>query len=485
MNKRTVRFRFEFSRFTFSAALLIGASLSSAQTPAGWKTVSPGFTAQALLSHNNAMWAAGSGESIAASTDAGQHWVRKHENSSGALLLSFAFVTGKFGYAAGTGGTVIFTKDGGESWTAQRLAQESILQAAFADTEHGVIRTRSALLATTDGGKSWNPVVPANDPDWSAKYPFTENMAALDSTHLLVRVSEGKLSDGEFLWTADGGATWSANYLSNGAGRDNLFVAQGRYWTVGHEIVNKDKPGGGGSEPMAVTSKDGIDWEHRPVYYDVCHWHDCGGCTPQGCFAGQSSFVPFSRILQDAPGNTPASASVQNAIEQEKLGRFPAHLLTNQWALTGQTLCLLTQGVIDCTTLEPAASLDTKDESFDFDQSSWPPLHPTPGGALNLSIEPALGHGIRCIRCNLLRTYFSETGNSGPTPFEISFVVGTSGIAENFKLKGSLPDDVAARVRNAASSWIFEPPLENGKAKPVHETLSGTIFVMNFAKPPR
>lgn len=380
---------------------------------------------------------------------------------------------------------VVFTQDGGESWTAQRLAPETILQAAFGDAEHGVIRTRSALLATVDGGKNWKPVVPANDPSWAAKYPFTENMVALDSTHLLVRVSEGELSDGEFLQTTDGGATWNANYLSNGAGRDNLFVAQGRYWTVGHEIVNKDKPGGGGSEPMAVTSKDGVDWDHRPVYYNVCHWHDCGGCTPQGCFAGQSSFVPFSRILQDAPGNGSPAASTQNATEPENLGRFPPHLLSNQWALTGQTLCILAQAVIECTGLDPVTSLDTKDESFDFVQDSWPPLHPTKVDALNVSIETALGHGIRCIRCNFERSYFSEEGNSGPTPFELSFVVGASGMAENIKLSGPLPHDVAAKMRDIASSWIFEPHLENGKAKAVHESLGGTIFVMNFAKPPK
>jgi hypothetical protein len=287
------------------------------------------------------------------------------------------------------------------------------------------------------------------------------------------------------LWTADGGATWSANYLPNGAGRDNLFVAQGRYWTVGHEIVNKDKPGGGGSEPMAVTSNDGINWDHRPVYYDVCHWHDCGGCTPQGCFAGQTSFVPFSRILQDAPGNDSKPFPSNDKGEPEHLFQFPEHLLTNQWALSGSTLCVLTKGGIGCAAIKPVETLDTKGESFDFDDRSWPPLHPTQGDALSVSIEPALSHGIRCIRCNLSRTYFSDKGVSGPTQFELSFVVGTSGMAENIKLGGSLPDDVAAKMLDIANSWIFEPHLENGKAKSVHEGLSGTIFIMNFARPPK
>ncbi len=485
MRRRSISFRFEFLLITFIFALLFGVSTDLAQVPAGWKIVSPGFGAESLLSHDNAMWAVGSAETVAESTDAGQHWVKKHENRDGELLLAFAFVTEKFGYAAGTGGTVVFTEDGGESWTAKKLAPETILQAAFGDENHGVIRTRSALLATTDGGKNWRPVVPANDPDWSAKYPFTANMVALDAKHLLVRVSEGEYSDGEFLWTADGGATWNANYLPNGAGRDNLFLAQGRYWTVGHEIVNKDKPGGGGSEPMAVTSQDGIEWDHRPVYYSVCHWHDCGGCTPQGCFAGQSSFIPFSRILQEAAGNGSTPDSKNEARQPESLFRFPDHILSDQWALSGSTLCILTSGEIDCTTLAPVAALDTKDESFGFDPRGWPPLHPTPADALNASIESVLGHGIRCIRCNFPRSYFSQTGDSGPTPFGLSFIIGTSGRAEKVMVTGPAPVDVASKIRQTVSSWIFEPYVENGRTKAVPVSLSGRVFVMNFAKPPR
>jgi hypothetical protein len=464
-------------------ALLLAASLCAAQAPAGWNTLSPGFSAQMLLSHNHAMWAAGSGETIAVSQDAGQHWVKKHENPNGALLLSFGFASDKFGYAAGTGGVVLFTQDGGENWSAGKLYSETILQAAFGDSLHGVIRTRTALLATINGGKDWIPVVPANYTDWTEKSPYTDSVAALDASHMIVRVSEGQARDGVFLWTADGGATWTANYLPNGAGSGRLFIADGKYWAVGHEVVGKDKPGGGLGVPMAVRSADGVTWDHLPVYSDVCHWHGCGGCTPQGCFAGESSFVPFSRILQSAAGND--SSSISSSAKPESLDRFPAHLLSDQWAISGNTLCVESQGKIECTGLMPVASLDTEEEPFDFDVDSWPPLHPTRGDAMSVSIESALGGRAQCIRCTMSRTYFSDKGASGPTDFELAFAIGASGRAERVQVTGPIAEDVAATIRQAADSWLFERHAGNGSSKPIPVKLSGKVFVMNFAKPPK
>jgi len=212
------------------AAFLLAIGSLSAQEPQGWKAVSPGFSTEALVSHNNAMWAAGSNESIAVSTDSGDHWTKMIESSGGSLFLSLAFVGNKFGYAAGTGGIVAFTQDGGTNWIAKQIYPETIFQAAFGDSEHGVIRTRDALLTTQDGGKTWKPVIPENYKDWTEKSPFTDSVAALDPSHLIVRVSEGQYGSGVFLWTGDGGTTWTANYLPDGAGSGEIFVADGSYW---------------------------------------------------------------------------------------------------------------------------------------------------------------------------------------------------------------------------------------------------------------
>ena len=462
--------------------LLTGIHLPvSAQTPKGWKSVSPGFSAEVLLSRGNAMWAAGSGETIAVSTDGGQHWQKKHEDPNGGLLLTFAFVNEKFGYAAGTGPRLLMTEDGGETWSARMPVPETIFQAAFGDPQHGVVRARSSLLATTDGGKSWKLVIPANDPDWSKKLPETVALTAMDSMHLLVRVAG---DGGEYLWTTDGGATWRATALPSGAGSNGAFVFQEKYWSVGSEVVGKDKPGGGYSTPMAVRSSDGDQWEHLLVYHDVCHWTGCGGCTPQGCFAGRSSFVPFSRILEGAPGNGAASGSGQPTIQPESLARFPAHLLSEQWARSGNTLCLLTNGVIDCTTLSPVAMLDTRDDQAEWENRSYPPLHVIKANHGNGSIEPALQAGLHCIRCDLDRMYISKEASSGPVTFEISFAIEKDGRVGKVGLSGNVPGDVADRLRHRAASWLFEPYQVNGVPAATTVGLRGSVFILNPDKPP-
>ena len=475
-------FRAPSIRAIVVALLVASGGVLVAQAPSGWKTLSLGFSAEVLLNRNSAMWAAGSAETIAVSTDGGQHWVKKHENPSGALLLSFRFVTANFGFAAGTGGVVVFTQDGGETWTAKKMAAETILQAAFGDPVHGVIRTRTALLATTDGGTVWKPIVPSNYADWNQKSPYTESVTALDAKHLLVRVSEGEFRDGVFLWTADGGATWTANYLPDGAGSGEVFVDDGEYWSIGHQVV------GGGAIPMAVRSRDGISWDHEAVYREACHWHGCGGCTSQGCFAGQKSFVPFSRILEGSAQGLAKEDHDPNAgsgkAAAESLDQFPAHLLSDQWAMSGNTLCILTHGSIDCTSLTPVAVLDTKDEAFDFDSQGWPPIVPTRSDALSVSVESVLGHGVRCIRCMLERSYISEKGPSGQAPFGLSFTIGVSGRAEKVNVTGPVASDVADKIRKTANSWLFEPYAENGVTKAIPVNFSGKILVMNFAKPP-
>jgi photosystem II stability/assembly factor-like uncharacterized protein len=446
-----------------------------AQT-ASWTTVFPGFDSQVLLNHKNGMWAAGSGGSIAVSVDAGQHWQKKHEESRDGLLLAVGFVGDKFGYAAGTGTHLLVTEDEGETWKASFEVPEVVFQAAFGDAQHGVIRTRSSLLSTANGGKTWIPVKPSNDPGWQAKYPYTDGMAALDPMHLIIRVSEGQYGGGEFLWTSDGGMTWTANSPPSGAGGGRVFVAEGKYWSVGGEVVGKDKPGGGLNVPMAIRSQDGGQWDHLPAFREACHWTGCRGCTAQGCFAGRSSFVPFSRILEGA-------AASQAGAPIESFYRFPEHLLSAQWSRTNNTLCLLTRGNIQCTTLTPVIKLDTQDDQAQWENGPFPPLSPSHGSALaSASIEPALKKGVHCIRCDLDRLFISNQAKTGPVDIQISFTIETSGLVGDLVVSGPVPDDVSEKLRNVAHGWLFEPYMLNGQPTQLGITLRGKIMVMNPEK---
>lgn len=456
---------------SLSWAVIVSLCLTAASGQAqdgSWKAASPGFTPQILLSHRDTMWAAGSGGSIASSSDGGKTWVLKHSDARDGLLLILSFTTDKFGYAAGTGKRILFTEDGGESWNKVVEASATVWQAAFGDAQHGVIRTREALLTTADAGKTWSPVTVTNDPEWQEKYPHTTSMTAIDAAHMIVRVSEGQYSDGEYLWTGDGGATWNANYLPNGAGSDDVFTLDGAYWSIGGEVVGKDKPGGGGRIPMAVRSRDGITWEHLPVYYEACHWTGCGGCTPQGYFAGRSSFVPFSRILQE------------NANTAESLATFPGHILSSHWARTARTLCILTQGNIECASLNDVAKLNTQDDLAEWSDESFPALHNSRPAMLgSTSIEPALKPGVHCIRCSLVNLYVSHEAKTGPAEIQINFTIGEDGGIKSFNVSGGVPKDVADKVKASALGWLFEPYEQNGKAKSVNVAIHGRVMIMN------
>jgi hypothetical protein len=462
-----------FYRFTWKTLTLLLLVWSAAAQTSSWSKVSPGFSPEVLINHENGMWAVGSGGSIAVSVDAGQHWEKKHENSGDGLLLVLGFVGDKFGFAAGTGTHLLLTEDGGETWKNSIVVPEVVFQAAFGDGQHGLIRTRSSLLSTTDGGKTWTQVKPIGDPGWQSKYPYTTGMAALDSTHLIVRVSEGQYGDGEFLWTSNGGETWNANYLPNGAGGGGLFTAKSEYWSVGGEVVGKDKPGGGLNVPMAIRSRDGEHWDHLPAFRDACHWTGCGGCTAQGCFAGRSSLVPFSRILDGTGTNLQAD-------KIESLERFPEHLLSPQWSRTGNTICILTGGTVQCAALTPVAKLDTQDDQAQWESGPFPPLGPAHGSSLaSSSIEPALKQGVHCIRCNLDRLFISNQAKTGPVDLQISFTIETTGRVGDLAVSGPFPNDVAEKLRNVAQGWLFEPYLQDGEPKPLGVALRGKIMLMN------
>jgi hypothetical protein len=427
-----------------------------AMQPDGWHAVDVGFAPQVLMGKGQSMWAAGARESIAVSADGGRHWTLKHSDAGGALLLALHFVDDKFGYAAGTGGKVLFTQDGGDTWSAQKLADATILQAAFGDTQHGVIRTMSALLSTSDGGKTWHPITPDNDPEWQKKFPYTDGLASLDKNHLAVRVNEGEFSDGEYLWTADGGATWSANYIPN-VGVHGLIVADGAYFSIGHEVLGKDKPGGGYGVAMSFRSHDGVQWEHVSMANGACKSEDCGGCTAQGCFA--------------SPG---AGVDLDNG--KAWMARFPPHEgLSNQWARAGDSLCLLSGGEIECTAATMVQTLDTKDEKpITWESRSFLPL-----GA-----HPPQGSGPQCIRCRLAPVFVTKTGDSGAIDIQISFTLEPSGQVDNVEIAGKVPPDVLSQLRALTAGWLFEPVVENGKPVAKKFGMQGKIMILNPEKPP-
>lgn len=431
--------------FIFFAAICLVAcgavspSPAFGDTPAGWHRADPGFSVQVLLSHGAAMWAAGSEETIAVSTDAGEHWVRKHTNPNGSLLLAFRLVDDKFGYAAGTGGRVLFTEDGGETWNAYMLTDQTILQAAFGDRQHGVLRTISALLSTADGGQSWTPVLPASDPDWRKKYPVTFALAALDK-RMTVRVAQAPNapSAGEFLWTSDGGATWNTSTI-DGTRIYDLFVANRAIWAAGYE----------GATPMSFKQLDGGKWEHVPVNYEACHWPGCGGYTAQGYFAGKD----FVLLTDDG---------------KESMARFPVRdTLSGEWARSDDKLCVISHESIECAKLEPVKQVEMDRGSPAWEQAGFPGI-----GRIPLS-NP------QCLRCDLQPVYRTTGGTQGLVEIDVFLAIDASGRVTSARVDGGVPDEVSATIAKQAGGWWFEPYATKAQVASVPLKLHARVMLSN------
>jgi hypothetical protein len=187
---------------------------------------------------------------------------------------------------------------------------------------------------------------------------------------------------------------------------------------------------------------------------------------------GGGAFVPFSRILQE-------SADKQGSDPKESLAQFPDHMLSTHWARLDNTLCILSDAQIECATMTPTEKLNAQDHPPEWSEESYPPLassRPTAFGAS--TIEPAL-KGIRCIRCELVNLYISHEVKSGPADIVLNFNIGVDGRVTSFAVSGNIPNEVAHKIKTSSQSWLFEPPAQGDKAKPVLISLRGRVMIMN------
>jgi hypothetical protein len=217
------------------------------------------------------LWICGIDESVAVSSDAGEHWQVKHETTNGGVLLNIGFANDKFGYAAGTGGRFLITEDGGETWSPHSAGKDSILQVSFSDPKHGLIRTLTSLLFTVDGGANWSVVSAGQNSDEIKRFPYTFSLVALDSSHMAIMMKQGvaQYEPQGFLESHDTGTSWKFITIPNVTLYSFLRVDD-KYWAVGTEVVHKDQRGGGYSVPVALYSSDGEKWDHSD---SVCGMH--------------------------------------------------------------------------------------------------------------------------------------------------------------------------------------------------------------------
>jgi hypothetical protein len=131
--------------------VLSAANLAAgqAQTAPDWHSYDFPFRVLNITSNGQLLWVCGT-KVLRYHPTNGANCQVKHQTKDGGLLLNIDFADSKFGYATGSGGLILTTTDGGETWIPHPGTSETILQASFADLQHGLVRTPASLLFTVD-----------------------------------------------------------------------------------------------------------------------------------------------------------------------------------------------------------------------------------------------------------------------------------------------------------------------------------------------
>ena len=322
----------DFRRFVplVGPFLLLSWTIASAgqENPvSAWNAHDFQFHVLNITASSGSLWICGTDEAIAVSLDDGRNWEVKHHTPDGNSLLNIDFMNESFGYATGTGGVFLVTEDGGRTWVSRSVGKDTILQASFSDSQHGIIRTPGSLLFTADGGQHFSVVSDGQNADDIKHFPYTFALAALDPAHMGIMMKQGSAQyEGQrFLVSSDSGKTWRITFIPDSTMYSFLRVG-GQYWAVGTQVVGKDKPGGGHGVAAAFYSSDGEKWTHANSDVSACQLEMCVACKKEGCF---SSNGLITNVFQ----------------EKTTHSEFPSNAeLTSKWSRSNSTICFVGGG---------------------------------------------------------------------------------------------------------------------------------------------
>ncbi len=418
-----------------------------------------------ITSNADVFWVSGTDEMLAKSDDGGRSWRLMHQRTGGDVLMVVHFLGKTIGYAAGTNGLILWTKDGGETWKSQSAGSETTLDISFGDEKHGIRHTHSALEITRDGGLTWVPVPSLKSTEERERFKTDFGLAALDSKHSAALLKDNLHGDQIFLITSDGGKTWNTHHIPS-AGINSLVVYDREYWAFGFEVIEKEKPGGGYSVPVALHSADGASWVHgaqAPYGYS--------DCNAQGC------------ILWDG-------AIVELYNKKARFTAVPADgSLTPMWAGAKGSVCSLGPG-LKCAKGQPV------DVPPPRPQLTHSALHSTT--AENLPVE--------CLFCPLDSLFVSRDDLGGHTittysnylddgthdestavqlagfqsSLHVSFVVRKNGTVDDVLVMRAPTKEIESAVSNYIGDWLLDPPRENGMPTEArHNILLGISCLAN------
>src|SRR5215510_186275 len=447
--KRNTISRIRFLSLIYIAIFLLDVgAFSEDETASQWLTKNLPFRVLNTTSVGSSLWVCGTDESVALSSDGGEHWLVKHETTEGAVLLNIGFGNDKFGYAAGTSGLFLTTEDGGKTWSPHSAGKDAILQVSFSDPQHGLIRTTTSLLFTVDGGTNWAAVSAGPNSDDIKHFRYTFSLVALDSSHMAIMMKEGSAQyEGQrFLVTEDSGKSWKFLAIPNTTLYSFLRVAD-KYWTVGTEVIHKDQPGGGYGVPVALYSSDGEKWEHSNNDVSACKPQMCVACTSNGCFSANGTITDFftdKTTYKEFP---------------------PIRELTSKWAATNSNICFVGKG-LQCAGLKSAVKASAGEDPL--------PTAVAPG-----SQDAPTTEGPHCIVCSMDRILIDKKAQ-GAYSIKLVLEIAKNGIVRSAVAQGAPTPDIKSRIEQQAQEWIFEPYLKGGVA--VNVKLNTSVHV-NVIKP--
>jgi hypothetical protein len=359
------------------------------------------------------------------------------------MLFGIEFFSAEFGYAYGTSGAVLFTKDGGDTWETRHFGTDTILLASFSDPTHGLLRTAPSLFYL-DGSDSLHQI--AQPADTLQRFPFTPFLVALSPDKMAAVLTEGPYAEGGFFTTIDSGKTWSF-YDPPSTGIKDLLRIDGEYWATGHEVVGKDKPGGGYGVPMATYSDDGTHWTHTTNEIHPCHWEYCVICNSNGCLASGTLLVDFFH-------------------QATTYADIPKGDLTARWAVVGKTICTLNQSV-SCASLGKPSNVDASPDTSLPHEQTLP----------RLGTKPQTG-ALRCVYCSL-EPVFIDSKVQGRITVHASLQVGSDGTVETAIVEKSPSDSLKQEIHDQIMTWLFEPPTKDGQPIRIKTASDITVNVIH------
>lgn len=410
---------------------------------ADWMQPTPPFVPLAIAANGNSLWICGPNASVASSTDGGNHWEIRTAKDGAGSLLSIRWTDSKLGVAGGTGGLVMMTLDGGTKW--QRVPTsfiEPVLDASFADDQHGIVLLTSSVMYTADGGKHWITALPSSsvEPRW---FKFVLSVAALDGQHAVVLAKEGPAQyyAGRLLATVDAGATWKVTDIEHTT-LNNLLNTHNQLWLVGTEVIERENRGGH-AVPVTFHSPDAVTWERGPKPLIDTNY----ACKPEGCLMWNGAlFDPF--------------------VPNGSIHTFPnSPTLSTQWAATENRICTLSPQ-LQCADIAVAKTLPERG-------GPAPQLAATQLRATTSDI------GGRCIRCDYPHILVNEQFD-GKATVKLSILARSDGTVSSVEVLKTPNADVGTALAHAANTWIFYPVFRDGIAVPTKRNLELTVAVIKL-----